>query len=223
MAQAFVMYLHSSTTAFQSQCLDFCKSPRWYEKVDVLPVRMASWKSDICTLTECRLQICYSQEAFCNVFCCREEYFFTLFYSNLMRCKNLCLLPRDEGGLYNSLNYRRLRSFLLGQRTDTGDRVQMAITVCRDTTPFTFPFSHFRLSYPHPLSSPKLGRMKPLEKWLNVILCLMRVSLPSLTSGLGEGSRRAEGPVERQRCKASDETYPLRSFAPRLPYLWGTK
>ena len=59
--------------------------------------------------------------------------------------KNTYLLPRDEGGLYNSLNYRRLRSFLLGQRTgdrgqgteyrvqSTDSRVQMAITVCWDT------------------------------------------------------------------------------------------
>ena len=88
----------------------------------------------------------------------------SLFDRKLYTLQTPNLLPRDEGGLYNSLNYRRLRSFLLGQRTDTGDRVRMTITVCRDTTPFTFPFSHFRLSYPHPLSSPKLGRMKPLEK-----------------------------------------------------------
>lgn len=110
MAQAFVMYLHSSTTAFQSQRLDFCKSPRWYEKVDVLPVRMAFWKSDICTLTECRLQICYFQEAFCNVFCCREEYFFTLFCRNNVPIKNTYLLPRDMGLLCNDLNYKGLKA-----------------------------------------------------------------------------------------------------------------
>ena len=87
----------------------------------------------------------------------RAERHIPLFDKQLYTPQTLYLLPRDEGGLYNGLNYRLLKSFLLGQRTE--DRVQMAITVCRDTTPFTFPFSYFRLSYPHPLSSPKLGEV----------------------------------------------------------------
>ena len=43
--------------------------------------------------------------------------------------KNTYLLPRDEGGLYNDLSYRRLRSFSV--RAD--DRAQMATSACRDT------------------------------------------------------------------------------------------
>ena len=35
-------------------------------------------------------------------------------------------------------------------------------------------------------SPPETGRIRPLEKWLNVILCLMRVKLPSLTSARRE-------------------------------------
>ena len=51
-------------------------------------------------------------------FCCREEYFFTLFCCNNVPIKNLCLLPRDKEGLYNGLNYRLLRTFSLVQSTD---------------------------------------------------------------------------------------------------------
>ena len=41
-----------------------------------------------------------------------------LFDKQLYTLQTLYLLPRDKEGLYNSLNYRRLRSFLLGQMTE---------------------------------------------------------------------------------------------------------
>ena len=46
-----------------------------------------------------------------------------LFDRKLYTLQTLYLLPRDEGGLYNDLNYRRLRSFSVraeyrGQSTD---------------------------------------------------------------------------------------------------------
>ena len=54
---------------------------------------------------------------------------------------------------------------------------------------------------------PETGRMRSLEQWLNVILYLMRVKLPSLTPGLEE--TRSEAP------EGVDKTVPF-SVSPLL-------
>ena len=59
----------------------------------------------------------------------RAERHIPLFDKQLYTPQTLYLLPRDEGGLYNDLNYRLLRSFSVM----ADDRAQMATSACRDT------------------------------------------------------------------------------------------
>ena len=50
---------------YKRSSTDFAKTLRWYGKVAILTAKRASWKTNICTQEELRLQISYSQKALC--------------------------------------------------------------------------------------------------------------------------------------------------------------